>query len=102
MASDVTAFPRDTPQPAVVTVTVGRNLHSPRFYGSRPYSAVIVGTASVGREIIKVFANDSDADVSANTVLRLSAVLIFYIAYIDNCNWLSSLPSSLSIKAKKS
>lgn len=48
----------------MVTVSVGRNLNSPQFFGARPYFAVINGTANTGREIIRVFANDSDTDVS--------------------------------------
>jgi len=66
MASDVASFSQDTEQPAIVTITVARNLYSPRFFGARPYVATVNSDVSISEEVIRVFANDSDSDVSIN------------------------------------
>lgn len=83
LASDVVEFPRDTVQPAVITITVGRNLHSPQFLGARPYFSVIEGTANTGREILTVSATDADTDVSLYyTVLLYYSITACCYPYI--------------------
>ena len=81
MASDVTAVPQDTTQPAIVTVNVARNLNNPEFYGSRPYFANLNGTATTGQQVIRVFANDSDTDVS---LVHRQMVLMAFSAHTHN------------------